>query len=150
MSIGDPVGLTATRWTAGENKWKQNLSSPTSASATSLSTGNAGVNGTDIAYCIRLSATRFLWLFGDSWWNTAAGQTRLGGRLVSNLVALQVGSNFSTSTLTFHCGARPGLPASAPSNTDPWPYFPHDAMPLLDVGHGVPGAFKYPLCGIRL
>jgi hypothetical protein len=144
------VGVPLTAYT---NKWKQNLNSTSSTSATSLGTGNNGTLGTDIAYPIQLSATRWLWLFGDSWWPTAAGQQRLGCKLVGNIVALQVGADFSTSTVTYHAGPRPPRSAGvAASNTDPWPFFefgPQRGTVALDAV-GSPAGVRYPMAGARL
>lgn len=136
------MAVAVTEWTAASNKWKQNLSSTTSSTATSVSTGNTGLNGLANAYPVALSSTRWLWLISEPIWPTAAGQTRLASvqafGAIDNCVALQVGAQFDTSTLTFYCGPRPGT--TTVDNTKPWAYF--DARDL--------GTVRRPTCGVRL
>jgi hypothetical protein len=128
------VPIVATRWSAGENKFRQNLSSTTDPNATSLA---AGPNGMDIANSIDIGTARAnssLWVFGDTFWNTAAGQTRSQLTLIRNPVGLQVGRDLSSSTLTFHTGGT----AAAPLDFfDPVSY---DGNPF----------WKYPLGGVLL
>ena len=121
---------TATRWTAGENKLKQHLTDPTSASSTMATTG---MNGTDIGISIFLGGTRVLWLFGDSFW-VQAGQTRGSLKLLHNAVALQTGLDLSTCTYTYYQGG---------TSTNPLEFF------FPEMRDGQPMG-KYPMGGIML
>jgi hypothetical protein len=103
---------TATPWPEAEAKFAQNLSGSTSVAA--------GFMGSDLASSIDLGGTRVLWLFGDTFWATAAGQTRSQCRFIRNTVALQTGSyDFSAATLTFYAGIEPDGTGSTPGSFFP-------------------------------
>jgi hypothetical protein len=65
----------------------------------------AGYLGSDGGASIDLGSSRVLWTFGDTFWATAAGQTRAQCQFLHNTIALQSGSyDLSASTLTFYAG----------------------------------------------
>lgn len=132
--------MTATRWTAVEDRWKANLTQTNSNPAlwTSNGVGTNGINGVDLAFPVALSSTRTLYLLGDTIWPTAAGQTRLdsigAGGFLHSCVCLQQGTDMSTATLSWHCGG---------TTTAPYPFFSPRSSAGWVGNH-------YPMGGIML
>jgi hypothetical protein len=101
-----------TPWTEANDKFTQNLSGSTSIAA--------GYMGSDVATSIDLGGTRILWLLGDTFWATAAGQTRSQCLFLRNAVALQTGSyDLGSATLTFYAGIAPDGTGSTPGSFFP-------------------------------
>jgi hypothetical protein len=85
--------------------------------------------GTDAASSVDLGGGRILWLFGDSWIDTAGRGERHHARRVSNTVALQAGTEPVAAAMSFHWGTAPdGAPAA---------FFPEQPNELLRLGNGV-------------
>ena len=121
--------ITATSWSAAEAKFTQNLSGSTSVAA--------GFMGSDAGYTIDLGSTRVLWVFGDTFWATAAGKTRAQCSFIRNCVALQtVSYDLSASTMTWYTGGSAGSPLPffnwrADSSGTPRWFWPNSGI-LLD------------------
>lgn len=92
------MSITTASFAGAEAKFTANVSG-------SVSVG-AGFMGADLARSIDLGSSRVLWLFGDTFWATGAGQARNACAFLHNSVALQTGSyDLSASTLTFYAGS---------------------------------------------
>lgn len=100
---------TVTPWSQANDKFTQNVSGSVSIAA--------GFMGSDLATSIDLGGTRVLWLFGDTFWATAAGQTRTQCLFIRNTIALQTGSyDLSAATLTFYAGLAPDGTGTTPGS----------------------------------
>jgi hypothetical protein len=144
------VGPTATAWPEAEAKFAQNLSGTTSVAA--------GFMGSDLASSIDLGGSRVLWLFGDTFWATAAGQSRNQCRFIRNCIGLQTGSyDLSAATLTFYAGIEPDGTGTTPGSFFPeigpadWAWISAGCMiddKLLLIGSNVqPAAGDFPFRG---
>lgn len=141
---------TASPWPEAEAKFAQNMSGTTSVAA--------GFMGSDLASSIDLGGTRVLWLFGDSFWATAAGQTRQQAKFIRNCIALQTGSyDLSAATLTFYAGIEPDGTGTTPGSFFPeigpadWAWISTGCMiddKLLLIGSNVqPATGDFPFRG---
>jgi hypothetical protein len=138
--------MAATRWIEAESKFRANQSD-TTATAVSLSAWNGtpgGAMGTDIGACVDLKDGRWLWLFGDTWMPTAAGQNMSGAASsgnCSNVVALQTGSSsIPDSTLTWHARGTTGAPTA---------FFPKPTLPST-VNPPTFAYTRYPFGGVAI
>lgn len=69
--------------------------------------------GGDGASSVDLGDGRILWLFGDSWIDPTGQRMRQGAHIVSNSVAIQVGTDPATASIRFYWGrAADGSPAA--------------------------------------
>lgn len=85
--------------------------------------------GADVASSVDLGGGRTLWLFGDTWIDPSGRRTRQGARMVSNSVAIQIGTDPTTAAISFYWGrAADGSPA---------PFFPDRGAESLWLGNGV-------------
>ncbi len=85
--------------------------------------------GADVASTVDLGRDRTLWLFGDTWIDPSGTGTRRGARMVSNSVAIQTGTDPSTSSIAFYWGrTADGSPAAL---------FPDRGGERLWFGNGV-------------
>jgi hypothetical protein len=85
--------------------------------------------GADVASSVDLGGGRILWLFGDTWIDPSGTGTRRGARMVSNSVAIQIGTDPTTATITFYWGrAADGCPTAL---------FPDRGAESLWFGNGV-------------
>jgi hypothetical protein len=85
--------------------------------------------GGDVASSVDLGDGRTLWLFGDSWIDPSGSGTRQGASMVSNSVAIQVGTDPTTAAISYYWGrAADGSPA---------PLFPDRGAESLWFGNGV-------------
>lgn len=132
--------MPATRWTAAENKLKYALTDPTNAGTTS---NQAGPNGTDIAQSIDIGAVRAnssVWLFGDTWWLTAAGMVRSQLTHIRNVIGLQTGRDLSTATYKAYTLGTDSVPLD---------YFPTGSTRGAGSVDGTV-AWRYPFGGVLL
>lgn len=85
--------------------------------------------GADAALSVPLADDRTLWLFGDTFIATSNAHLRSESKMVRNTVAIQIGKNPRTASITFHWRQdSDGSPASFfPENGERW-YWP---------GHGI-------------
>jgi hypothetical protein len=102
---------TATPWAAANAKFTANLSGSTSVAA--------GFMGSDDAQSIDLGGGRVLWQFGDTFWATAAGQTRSQCLFIRNTIAIQTGYDLSTATMTHYTGIAPDGTGTTPGSFYP-------------------------------
>jgi hypothetical protein len=85
--------------------------------------------GGDGASSVDLGGHRILWLFGDTWIDPTGSGTRKGARMISNSVAIQTGTDPSTSEIAFYWGRETdGSPAAL---------FPDRGTESLWFGNGV-------------
>lgn len=85
--------------------------------------------GADVASSVDLGAGRTLWLFGDTWIDPSGRGTRQNARMVSNSVAIQIGTDPTTASISFYWGrAADGSPAA---------FVPDRGAESLWLGHGV-------------
>ena len=85
--------------------------------------------GADVASSVDLGGGRILWLFGDTWIDSSGTGMRRGARMVSNSVAIQTGTDPTTSKMTFYWGrADDGSPDAL---------FPDRGAESLWFGNGV-------------
>jgi hypothetical protein len=69
--------------------------------------------GADGASSVDLGGGRTLWLFSDTWIDPSGQGTREGARMVSNSVAVQIGTDPTTAAISFHWGkSADGSPAA--------------------------------------
>ncbi|MBX3232889.1 MAG: DUF4185 domain-containing protein [Labilithrix sp.] len=68
--------------------------------------------GGDAAYSVELAPGRILWLFGDSFIAKTDAHVRSASTLVRNSVAIQTGTDPTTSTIAFHWRDTDGTAAS--------------------------------------
>lgn len=90
---------TATQWPSATAKFTANFNGSVSAAA--------GFMGSDVASTVDLGSGRVLWIFGDTFWATAAGQSRAQCAFLRNSVAIQTGYDLSSATMTFYAGVAP-------------------------------------------
>jgi hypothetical protein len=80
--------------------------------------------GGDAAFSVPLDRGRVLWLLGDSFIALTPERRRTAATMVRNAVAVQVGRDPRSATLSFHWGGTPASPASfLPEDGDRW-YWP--------------------------
>ena len=85
--------------------------------------------GADVASSVDLGDHRTLWLFGDTWIDPSGKGTRKGARMVSNSVAIQVGTDPRTAAISFYWGKD--------ANGKPDAMFPDRNGESLWFGNGV-------------
>jgi hypothetical protein len=85
--------------------------------------------GADVASSVDLGAGRILWLFGDTWIDPSGAGTRQGARMVSNSVAIQTGTDPTTSAITFYWGSA--------ADGGPDAFLPDRGAESLWFGNGV-------------
>jgi hypothetical protein len=85
--------------------------------------------GADVASSVDMGGGRILWLFGDTWIDPSGTDTRRGARMVSNSVAIQTGTDPTTSTVTFYWGTA--------ADGSPDAFFPDRGAESLWFGNGV-------------
>ncbi len=85
--------------------------------------------GGDGASSALLSENRRLWMFGDSWISTDGKGNRRQAHMVSNSLAIQTGSDPSTSTMKFYWGRK--------KDGSPDAFFPDRAAERLWLGNAV-------------
>lgn len=85
--------------------------------------------GADAALSIPLTEERTLWLFGDTFITTSRAKLRSESEMVRNTVAVQIGGDPLSATMTFHWRQdRNGTPAS---------FFPEASKRWYWPGHGI-------------
>lgn len=85
--------------------------------------------GADVGSTVDLGGGRTLWLFGDSWVDTAGHAQRRGARMVSNTLGIQTGPDPTTATMAFYWGRR--------ADGGPDAFFPNRRGERLWFGSGV-------------
>ena len=85
--------------------------------------------GADVASSVDLGGHRTLWLFGDTWIDASGKGTRKGARMVSNSVAIQVGTDPTIAAISFYWGKD--------ANGKPDAMFPDRNGESLWFGNGV-------------
>ena len=85
--------------------------------------------GADVASTVDLGGQRTLWLFGDTWIDPKGTGSRKGAYMVSNSVAIQVGSDPATARISFFWGRD--------SHGNPDAMFPDRNGESLWFGNGV-------------
>lgn len=85
--------------------------------------------GADVASSVNLGGGRILWLFGDTWIDPSGSGTRRGAKMVSNSMAIQVGTDPSTAMITFYWGRG--------ADRKPEAFFPDRGAESLWFGSGV-------------
>lgn len=85
--------------------------------------------GGDGASSVYLGEGRTLWLFGDSWIDPSGKRTRSGARIISNSIAIQVGTDPSNSSMKFYWGRD--------ANGAPTAIIPNDGNERHWFGNGV-------------
>jgi hypothetical protein len=85
--------------------------------------------GADVASTVNLGGGRILWLFGDTWIDPSGNGTRRGARMVSNSVAIQIGTDPTTAAMTFYWGRD--------ADGKPTALFPNRGAESLWFGNGV-------------
>jgi hypothetical protein len=85
--------------------------------------------GADVASSVDLGGHRTLWLFGDTWIDASGKGTRKGARMISNSVAIQVGTDPTTAAISFYWGRD--------ANGKPDAIFPDRNGESLWFGNGV-------------
>lgn len=87
--------------------------------------------GADVASTVDLGDGRVLWLFGDTWIDPTGAGTRRGASLISNSVAIQTGTDPTTSAIEFYWGRH--------ADGSPDALFPDRGAESLWFGNGVRG-----------
>lgn len=85
--------------------------------------------GADSAFSIDLGGGRSLWLFGDSWIDSADSQSRNSARMVRNSIAIQSGSNPSNAEIEFYW--------QADLDAEPESFFDTGTNDWYWPGHGI-------------
>ena len=85
--------------------------------------------GGDVASSVDLGDGRLLWLFGDAWIDPSGSGLRQNGRMVSNSVAIQSGTNPGTAEISFYWGGT--------TDGKPTAMFPDRDGESLWFGNGV-------------
>jgi hypothetical protein len=85
--------------------------------------------GADGASSVNLGGGRILWLFGDTWIDPSGTGTRRGARMVSNSVAIQIGTDPTSASMTFYWGRD--------ADGKPTALFPDRGAESLWFGNGV-------------
>jgi hypothetical protein len=85
--------------------------------------------GADVASSVDLGGHRSLWLFGDTWIDASGKGTRKGAHMVSNSVAIQVGTDPAAAEISFYWGRD--------ANGNPDAMFPDRNGESLWFGNGI-------------
>lgn len=85
--------------------------------------------GADVASSVSLADGRTLWLFGDTWIDASGAGARRNGRMVSNSVAIQRGTDPAEASIAFFWGRD--------ADDGPAALFPDRNGESLWLGHGV-------------
>jgi hypothetical protein len=85
--------------------------------------------GADVASSVDLGGDRTLWLFGDTWIDASGKGIRKGAHMVSNSVAIQVGTDPTKAAISFYWGKD--------INGKPDAIFPDRNSESLWFGNGV-------------
>lgn len=85
--------------------------------------------GSDGASSVNLGDNRTLWLFGDTWIDSSGKGIRKGASMVSNSIAIQVGADPTTASISFYWGRD--------NKGGPDAFFPDRNGESLWLGNGV-------------